>query len=363
MQDQETRAFTAYARQKLFRILTGMVRDQKDLNWSVLADRITLDRGVNFQRLNFYRLRDGTLSDANIEIIVEWLEERHDSKIRQRLVPLSNFDEAARSCRDYYFYVPKDDDLDALDEQVFQAFEGTYLCASPSDKNTFMPLPTVRRYFATSETWDDQAKANRSQNFAQYAQERTFLILHKTGEAYFYAAEFPMSALFPSSIGVLDLRTIYEGFAVACANMIYVQLRECLTRLPKTHAILIAPKSTNEHEAPRGLTFFLSDNASEIKREWSELPDDEIEHLKAEHCLSLESEFHLKGPVQIADSPLAFMRNRAGAVFMRDRVYLKKPDDFLDDLQLHFVLPELENKDEVRKIVESPLYIGASTWP
>jgi hypothetical protein len=351
-------SFGAYAKQRLFRILCDFLDKHQDQNWSALAEEIYLHRGVKFQRNNFYRLKDGKLKDANIEIIVAWFEAVHDPDIRERLKPQAIFDEVGKSSRDYYFHIPDENFVDEWDEQILADFAGVYLCQPASDKNSFLPLPTLRAWYADRKAMPQFDNKMRSLDIKQYIQERSLLILQRTTAGYFYAAEFPLSLLFPDAFETLDIRMVYEGIGVVSSNAIQVQLRECLSRVPKTHAILISPKNQNQNRNPFGLSLFLPIGTEGVREDWKTLSQAEIEHLRAEFAHSIEAEHYLSGPAQITESPIPNLRSRVGMSFSRDLIYARKPADLLRKKELHFIRPDLDNEDEIEKIIANPLSIG-----
>lgn len=115
MMTKDTHSYGPYARQRLFRILLDLQQQEKNLNWSAMAEAIHEWRGILFQRNNFYRLKKGILQDANIEIIVSWIEAVYDSAIRDRLKPDAIFDEVGKAARDYYFHIPASNVMEEWD--------------------------------------------------------------------------------------------------------------------------------------------------------------------------------------------------------------------------------------------------------
>lgn len=358
MADQLRTAYDAYARQRLYRVLLDMQVEDQNLNWSGMAEEIYLSRGIKFQRINFYRLRDGTLSDANVDIIVTWLESEHDSEIRTKLTPQSIFDEVGRSSRDYYFHIPSDNFADEWEEGILEQFSGVYLCAPANDKNTFIPQSKLRQWFADSAAVPEFERKGRSLDMKQYIQERSILILQATKAGYFYASEFPLSLLFPRTFESLDVRMVYEGIGIASSNSIQVQLRECLARVPKTHSILISTKSNPQTNNPFGLSLYLPPGTEGVKKEWQSLTPEEREQLKHEYESSIEDDHYLAGPSQISVSPLPNLKNRVTMTFAREMVYHRKPADVLRQKQVHFIRPEFDNEEEIEKILANPLTIG-----
>lgn len=354
----DQQGYGVYARQRLIRILIDLIETTKGLSWSSLADKITEARGIKFQRQNFYRLRDGMLGDENIEYIVKYLEAHHDPEIRHRLLPEAIFGEVGKSSRDYYFHIPTENYLDEWDEQILSEFSGAYLCAPANDKNSFIPLPVLRRWFADRKTCPELSQGGRSLDIKQYIQERSILILQRTTGSYFHAAEFPMSLLFPPSFSTMDIRMVHEGVGIISSNSIHVQLRECLSRVPKTHSILISSKTANHTGNPFGLSFYLPPGTEGVKEEWAKLSAHDRERLAQEYRLSLEADEYLSGPAQISVSPIPYLSNRVTMNFSRDYVYHRRPEGFLDNNELHFIRSDVENTAEIKKILANPLMIG-----
>lgn len=150
----------------------------------------------------------------------------------------------------------------------------------------------------------------------------------------------------------------YEGVGIISSNSIHVQLRECLSRVPKTHSILISAKNVNQANNPFGLSLYLPPGTEGVKKEWEGLAKADIEHLKREYTLSIAADTYLSGPVQISVSPVPYLKNHVSMNMSRSCIYHRKPADFLRNKALHFIRPDLENADEIDKIVDNPLSIG-----
>lgn len=354
VQDQR---FGPYAKQRLFRVLIDLVHTTPKLSWSGLADHITEWRKVKFQRQSFYRLRDGTLDDANIEIIIGYVEAQHDGAIRDRLHPDAIFDELAKPARDYYFHIPEANDIDEWNEQILDEFSGVYFCVPASDENCFMPTSYIRRWLQ-EETRHNKAGQLDMGKLNTFIQRRMILILQKTPYGYFYAAELPLSALASSSFQSSCQRVLYEGIGVISSNTIQVKLRDCLTRVAKTHSIVIGRKYQRSEQMPHGLSFHVYHNQKDVVSRWQTLSEGDVEDLKLEQHLSIASEFFLQGPVSEATTPLPNRRDHIMMTIANDYVYFRKPPDFLANLDLHFVLSELSDEFTIRKILENPLVIG-----
>ncbi len=358
MPDLAAPSYDAYARQRLFRILSDLIASKKDLNWSTMADAISEWNGPDFQRNNFYRLRDGKLSDPVTEIIVRWLEQSFEPDIRQRLSVQSIFGEMGLSARDYYFHVSPDNLLEELDEQILEQYAGVYLCAPAYDKSSFLPLSFLREWYRDYKAMPHIEQKGRTLDIKQYIAERSILVLQRTSGYFFYAAEIPMSALFPKAFETGCIKMTYEGVGVVSSNSIQIKLRECLSRVPKTHAILINKKTATHKNNPFGLSFYLPPGTEGVRQEWQQLPESDIEALKKEYALSLEAEYYLSGPVQVWVSPVPYLKNLVGMVFGREHVYHRKPADFLRDPELHFIRPDVANTEQFQKVIDNPLSIG-----
>jgi hypothetical protein len=151
---------------------------------------------------------------------------------------------------------------------------------------------------------------------------------------------------------------IYEGVGTMSSNNIQVQLRECLARVPKTHSILISPKNRNQDNNPFGLSIFLPPGTENVRAEWARIDQASIDRMKREYAASIEADHYLAGSAQITVSPLPYLKNKVGMSFPRELVYHAKPANFLTDKELHFIRPDLENTQEVEKILVNPLSIG-----
>ncbi len=358
MADLNIPSYGPHEKQRLYRILDDLVLSKTNLSWSSLAAAISTSRNVNFQRNNFYRLKRGKLQDANIEIIVSWLEKNHQPDIRDRLRPDSIFDEAGLLLRDYFFHISEDNLLEDVDENILQEYEGIYLCAPAGDKSSYLPLSFLRKWYEDRKQFPDIKTKGRSLDIKQYISERSYLILQRTNRYFFYAAEFPMSLLFPEEFETGCIKMCYEGIGIVSSNSIKAELRECLSRVPKTHHILIRKKAAVHRSNPHGLTLHVHPDAFEIKQEWKGISEMDLARLKKEYALSLDSDFYLDGPVQISESPLAFQKNKVDFVFSRDCLYHRRAEKFLRDKEMNFIRPELDTANALEKIIDNPLIIG-----
>lgn len=358
MDMEEKAAFGLYAKQRLFRFLCDLLMKEKHMNWSSIAEDIYVWRGVKFQRNNFYRLKNGTLKDSNIEIIVSWIEAHHDPDIRSYLMPQAIFDDMGRTARDYYFHIPRQNFVDEWDEQILQEFSGVYLCAPANDRNSLLPFSFLREWYRDYKAITDFERKGRSLDIKQYFQERSILILQRTESGFFYAAEFPLSATMPDEFETFDLRMTYEGIGVVATNAIHIQLRECLSRVPKIHTILIQPKTSTIYSYPDDLSFYVPPESHDVLKDWELLSSEQIKELKSQFRESLASDHFLFGPTQITDSPTPNLKSYISLSFSRECIYHPKPVDFLKHPEAHFIRPDLYDVDTIEKIIASPLSIG-----
>lgn len=346
-----------YAKQRLMRILTDMVAGDQLLSWSALAADISVFRGVEFSRENLRRLRKGTLGPANVEIIIKYFEEKHDPSIRERLRPDAIFDEMAQSARDYYFHMPDQNDISEWNEQIMDEFSGVYFCAPASDIESFMPTSHLREWL-TEKTRHNKAGKIDEGRLNIFLQRRTILILQKTAFGYFYAAELPLSALATSNLKSSCQRVLYEGIGVVSSNTIQVKLRDCLTRVAKTHSIALVRKYAKSYDNPFDLALHVFHNQREVIKKWHDLPADDIAALQEEQKLSIQSKYFMQGPVSEPAPPLPNRKSYISMIIANEYTYFKKPEDFLENLSLHFVLSQLADDITIRKILENPLVIG-----
>ena len=237
MVDLNTASYGPYEKQRLHRIFSDLAKDKKNLNWSSMAQAVSDFHGTHFQRNNFYRLSDGKLQDQNTDIIVKWLEAKYFPDIRERLKPAAIFDEAGVTDRDYYFHISENNFLDEHDQNLLQEYAGIYLCAPAWDRSSYLPLTFLREWYNDYKAMPHIERKGRSLDVKQYISERSLLVLQRTPKYYFYAAEIPLSAMFPNAFETGCIKMAYEGVAVMSSNSINVKLRECLSRVPKNHQI------------------------------------------------------------------------------------------------------------------------------
>jgi hypothetical protein len=321
-----------------------------------LAADISIWNEAEFSRENLRRLRHGGLGPQNVEIIIRFLEENHDPNIRERLRPEAIFDELAQPARDYYFHIPEANDIDDWSNQILDEFSGVYFCAPAAEVNSFMPTSYVRKWLANTQ--DDTKPAIQEGKLNPFIQRRSILILRKTAFGYFYAAELPLSALATPDLKSTCQRVFYEGIGIISANTIQIKLRDCLSRVAKTHAIVVGKKFARSYELPHDLNFHVFHNQAEVIAKWGELSHEDIGALKQEQRLTIASEYFLQGTVAEPTSPIANRKHYVSMVVPGESVYFKKPDDFLEHLGEHFALDQLADTATLRKIFENPLVVG-----
>lgn len=351
-----------YAKQRLMRILTDMVEGNQLLSWSALASDISVHRGVEFSRENLRRLRHGTLGPANVEIIIQYMEAKHDPNIRNRLRPETIFDEMAQSARDYYFHMPAPNDMDDWNEQLLEEFSGVYFCCQKLSTETYLPARVLRerveKQVMPSERFGRTVIQSGVPLLENLIAQRSILVLQPTKSGYFYAAELPLSSLVPRKFTNTCDRAIFEGIGVISANTIQVQLRDCLTRIPRTHSITVSEKGTITDDNPKGLKLAVLKNAAQIFEEWDNFTEDELASFRKEFALSIGSDYYLEGQATRPISPLPRAQVKVERILSQSLVYHQKPQNFLENLEDHFFFSHVTGVDEIRKIVENPLIIG-----
>ncbi len=346
-----------YARQRLTRILTDMIAKDMALTWSGLAADVSVWRGIEFSRENFRRLRKGTLGPSNVEIIIRYLEHKHDPNIRERLKPDAIFDELAQPARDYYFHIPDDNNIDEWNEQILQEFGGVYFCCLAGEAHSYMPASHLRKLIHERSKIHKNAPL-RSGLASTLFTSRTMLFLRRTDLGFFYAAEIPLAALISPQIITAAQRVFYEGVGVISANTIQIKLRDCLTRIPRTHAITILNKTEQMGRQPHGLSLFTAGRGEKVAEIWGNLDDDEIAELQYEHQIALASEQFLVGKALHSETPLPVAGTKISAIHSVDLIYLPKSADFLSEPERHFFLGDVSDVDTIQKIMENPLVIG-----
>jgi hypothetical protein len=297
------------------------------------------------------------LGPANVEIIIQNYEENHDPNIRERLRPEAIFDHLAKPARANYFHNPEPNDLSEWNEQILDEFSGVYFCAPASEIESFMPTSHLREWL-TEKTKHNKAGEINEGRLNIFLQRRTILILQKTASGYFYAAELPLSALATSSFKSSCQRVLYEGIGIVSSNTIQVKLRDCLTRVAKTHSIALVRKYAKSYDNPFGLALHVFHNQQEVINKWHDLSAEKIASLQEEQKLSIQSEYFMQGPVSEPAAPLPNRKSYISMFVANEYAYFKKPEDFLKNLDLHFVLSQLSDDITIRKILENPLTIG-----
>ncbi|MBN9304888.1 MAG: hypothetical protein BGO82_10740 [Devosia sp. 67-54] len=352
--------YDVYALQRIIQKLSDLVRSHPNLSLSQIAERISAWASQPFHREYLGRLRAYSLNDAHINTIVEWIVEFHDPDFRKKLTPEAIFGVVGEASRDFYFHFSQIDPFEAWEQEVFNAFAGIYICAPADDRNSYLPMPVLRRFFADPDAFPPDVRVKRALDIKQYVSERSILVLRAMPIGYYHAAEFPMSLLFPPGFAPLDVKMVYEGIGIASGNSVRVFLRECLSRVGKSHSILIHPKGRVEEANPRSISINVGGNVrNEVRADWEKLSDDDLRHLRAEFAETIALGHHLAGTAQIELSPLPNVKNRVEMTFTRDQVYHRKPPDFLRHGDLHFIRPDIENRDEIARIVDNPLAVGA----
>lgn len=352
--------YDTYAFERVIEKINLIVRSHPGLSLGAVATAISDMKNTTFHREYFSRLRKFTLTDPHVESIIEWIVAHHDEKFRDKLSPDSIFAQVGESSYNFYYHLSQMEDYDAWEEDVLKAFAGVYLCVPASDRNSYLPMPMVRDFFENIESADQTAKLKRSSDIKQYIAERSILILRATPMGYYHAAEFPLSLLFPPDFVTLDVKMVHEGIGIASGNSIRVFFRECLSRVGKSHSIVITENSKNEAENPHDLTLFTAGPVRQYVRDaWAAMDARHLRHMREEFADALKLGYQLEGNAQIELSPLANVQNRVVMSFTREYVYHRKPADFLRHPERHFIRPDLDNAAEVERIITNPLVVGA----
>lgn len=353
-------SYDTYAFQRIIQKIDDLCRSRPRLTLSGIADAISEWKGMTFHREYLTRLRNLELSDPHVNTVVDWIVAHHDPKFREKLSPDAIFWEVGESSRDFYFHLARLDQYETWEEEILQAFSGVYLCAPQRDRNSYLPMSMVRDFFERTAEFSPQQKMRRSVDIKQYIAERSILVLRHTPAGYYHAAEFPLSLLFPPDFITLDVKMVHEGIGIASGNSIRVFLRECLSRVGKSHSILIAPKGKNEADNPHGLSIYTAGEVRiETRQEWAALNAADLAHMRREFADTIDLDYHLTGTAQIEVSPVPDIKNRIETTFSRDYVYHRKPADFLRDPVLHFIRPDIIRAEEIQRIVSNPLAVGS----
>jgi hypothetical protein len=354
--------YDTYAFERVIEKINLLIRAHPNLSLSAMASAISDWRNTTFHREYFTRLRKFTLTDPHVDTIIEWIVAHHDEKFRETLTPESIFAHVGESSYNFYYHLSQIEDYDTWEEDVLQAFAGVYLCAPAHDRNSYLPMPMVRDYFENKDQLDPAEKLKRSSDIKQYIAERSILILRATPMGYYHAAEFPLSLLFPPDFVTLDLKMVHEGVGIASGNSIRVFFRECLSRVGKSHSIVITENGKNEAENPHELALFTSGPVRQYVRDaWAAMDARNLRHMREEFADALDLGYLLEGNAQIELSPIPDVKNRVVMSFTRDYVYHRKPADFLRNPDTHFIRPDIEDAAQVERIITNPLVVGALT--
>lgn len=350
--------FDQYARDRIVQKLADLKRaSPRGHSYNNMATAIGDHSGTVFYAEYLKRLRSGSLSDALTENVVAWIEAKHDKGFRDKLKPDGLFQRYGETSRDYYFHLPQIDEYETWEEEVIEAFGGVYLCAPANDRNSFLPLPDVQNFFDTLRDRPDSDRVRRSTDPKLYVADRSFLVLRPTPAGYYHAAEIPMSAFLPREQAPLDYRAVYEGIAFASANSIHVSLRECLSRVPKTHSVLISSKNKNQSENPLGLSLMVPlEVRDQVRAHWRAMTAPSLEHMRREFEWPIASDTYLSGTAQVSLSPLPNVRNRVETTYATDLVYHQKATDFVKELDLHVIGAKAGVTAEIERVLSNPLF-------
>ncbi|MFN3226827.1 MAG: hypothetical protein ACE360_11330 [Hyphomicrobiales bacterium] len=326
-------------------------------NWEAMAASVSEAMMLEFPRTYFNRLRKNQLGDSTLETLVQWIE-RSDPGFRAALKPEGIFAEVGVSSRDYYFHLHRMPDLDAWDEALLQEYEGCYLCAPEYDRNAYLPMSRVRRVILDKEGLPQNWKDQRINDWRIHLAKRSILILKRTTNFHFWAAEIPLTGLYPQDANTNDITTYYEGVGIASSNTIHVFLRDCLSRAPRFHSLLIRPKSDYKVLKTRAGELYAPAQLRDLDSEIIMLTDDDIAHMQREFAEPLASDVFLTGNTQTSIPPLAWAKLNVDMIDGAPRVYHKKPASFLDDPATHLLHADLTITPQLEDILANPLLIG-----
>lgn len=354
-------SYDDYAQQRVTAKLNTLRRTH-GLSLGGIAAAISRERNIEFHREYMTRLRTGKLSAPLIAVVVDWIIAHHDPKFLEKLTPDAIFSEIGASSRDFYFHLSQMENYDSWEESVLKAFEGVYIAAPENDLNTYLTMPLVRHYFGEVEAGRMQygrGQAPRSNDIKQFIQQRSILILRATAAGYYHAAEFPYSLLFPPAFQTLDIKMVHEGIGIASGNSIRIFLRDCLTRVGRSHSILIHPRGYNENANPHGLRLYTGGPVRKAARAiWSVWAPEDIERMKGEHAAELAMDYYLIGNTQTEVSPLPSAKNSVNMTFTQDYLYWRKPENFLRHPEFHLLRPDAVGAEEIEKVIANPLAAG-----
>lgn len=347
--------YDAYARHRvLHRLLELFPRYG---SWDGMARAISDQRGIPFHRTDLNRIRNKTAGDHILDSVVNWLV-MLDADFRSKLSPETIFADVGTSARDYYFHLFGMENLDAWDESLLREYEGVYLCAPEYDPHSYLPSPYVRACQEKQIELPKEWQLRRSMDLKIYLSKRSYLMLKRTSAHYFHAAEIPMAALFPPEFQTGDVKLFHEGVGIASSNTIHVFLRDCLTRVPKIHSIVIRPKDSYRISEVSQCSLYAPTNIRHMVDEWKSLSPEMAAHMREEFRLQNEAEIFIRGSSQINVSPVPLNRNHVDTVFSEDQVYHRKPEDFLESRAVHFIRPDIAIAPQIEKLIDNPLLIG-----
>lgn len=326
-------------------------------NWEAVARAISQYRNVQFHRTDLNRVRKCKAGDHILDAVVDWLVSL-DPEFRSTLEPENIFADVGISARDYYFHLFTMANLDEWDDALLSEFEGVYLCAPENDAHSYLPSGRVRAELEKKLVVPEQWRKQRGNEIKRYIAQRSYLILKRTGAHYFHAAEIPMGALFPPEIQTLDIKSFFEGVGIASSNTIHVFLRECMTRVPKIHSIVIRPKEGNNVADVNGIQIYADVAIQYLKDEWKSLRSTDLDQMHREFAEVIKSDVYLRGTSQTNVSPLAWTKNKVEIVYGTEQVYHRKPRNFLRDRETHFIQPDLNIDPELEKLIDNPLVVG-----
>lgn len=347
--------FDSYARHRIRHRMFDIARNYG--SWDAVSADIAEKLEQDFPRTYFQRLRKDTLGTQTLETLVQWIE-LADPNFRQVLRPEGIFSEVGSSSRDYYFHLHQMDDLDSWDEALLQAFEGVYLCAPEHDKNAYLPMSYVRRVILDKQPSPKNFGGQRLNDWRLYSYKRSILILKRTERYHFWAAEIPVPGLYPVEAATNDITTYYEGVGIASSNSIHVFLRDCLSRAPRLHSILIRPKASYKVFETRAGDLYAPRSLKDLDAEILMLNDDDVAHMKREFEWPLQSDVFLTGSTQTSIPPLAWAKPDVDIIDGVPRVYHRKPIGFLDDPETHLLHPDMPYAFQIADIIANPLLIG-----
>lgn len=353
-------SYDDYAQQRIIAKLNALRRSH-GLSLGGIAAAISKERNIEFHREYMTRLRSGKLSAPLIAVVVDWIIAHHDPKFLEKLTPDAIFSEIGASARDFYFHLSKMENYDTWEESVLKAFEGVYIAAPENDLNSYLTMPQAREYFEIMEAgrgFYDHPPIPRSYDTKQFIRQHSILILRATAAGYYHAAEFAYSLLFPPQFQTLDAKMVHEGIGIASGNSIRIFLRDCLTRVGRSHSILIQPHGRNQDPHLRGVRLHAGEAVRTAAHAfWSTWDIEDIVRLKREHIAELKMGYYLVGNSQTEISPLSTARNTVNRTYTLDTIYRRKPKDFLRKPELHLLRPDVIRIEEIEKIIENPLAV------